>query len=199
METYIQDCEDILNFLRLQILIDRSFGSFKLALLQPLQNIKKCLRINDKATFLRNRAFYFVKWSGKQIFNRYWSVTKQRLPICTKTSKVVYDKIQSVGHTVQRAYSLQTKQTLGHTACMPDSHTICRSFSPQTIHSVDHSRPYYLQTIQSADYLVCQQLLQATGLEISFPASPEKDALLVEMNIAIQLSASIGYLSLFWK
>ena len=41
METYIQDCEDILNFLRLQILIDRSFGSFKLAFLQPLQNIKK--------------------------------------------------------------------------------------------------------------------------------------------------------------
>ena len=46
------------------------------------------------------RAFYFVKWSGKHVFNRYWSVTKQRLPICTKTSKVVYDKIQSVGHTV---------------------------------------------------------------------------------------------------
>ena len=59
----------------------------------------------------QGRTVYYAKWSGKQIFNRYWSVadivTKQELSMSTKMSKVDYYLItQSAGHTVYRAFSL---------------------------------------------------------------------------------------------
>ena len=117
------------------------------------------------------RAFYFVKWSGKQILNCYWSVagiaSKKRLcSLQNMQSTENAEIMQSADHTVCRPYNLQTIQSVNHTSCRP--------FILQTILSDDHTvwRMHSLQPIWSVS-----SFLQAIGLGISFLASPEKNAL----------------------
>ena len=77
-----------------------------------------------------NRAFYFVKWSGKQILNRYRSVAR----IASK----------------KRLCSLQNMQSTENAEIMQSTdHAVCRPYSLQAIQSADHTicRPYHLQTI----------------------------------------------------
>ena len=119
------------------------------------------------------RAFYFVKWSGKQILNRYRSVariaSKKRLySLQNMQSTENAEIMQSADHTVCRPYNLQTIQSVNHTSCRP--------FILQTILSDDHTvwRMHSLQPIWSVS-----SFLQAIGLGISFLASPEKNALVV--------------------
>ena len=100
---------------------------------------------------------------------------------------------QSGDHTDWRPYNLQTIH--------PAEHTIYRPNTQQTIQQVDHSfcSPFSLQSILCADHAVWKihslqtiwsvnSFLQAIGLGISFPASPEKNALIITSGIKCRLS-----------
>ena len=117
---------------------------------------------------MKSRAFYFVKWSGKQILNHYRSVariaSKKRLcSLQNMQSTENAEIMQSADHTVCRPYNLQTIQSVNHTSCRP--------FILQTILSDDHTvwRMHSLQPIWSVS-----NSLQAIGLGISSPLPQKK-------------------------
>ena len=110
-------------------------------------------------------------------------------------------------HSRLGSYSLQTMYSADHAACRQCSlqtihsalqtiqyadYSIFSPYSLQTTQSAVHTiyRPYNLQTIQSADHEICRpqtfwsvsSVLQAVGLGISFPPSPDRRSRLTLIN-----------------